>query len=135
MFMAVIRISLANRLIILLAAVILLFYGAMLAGGLPVDVFPDLNRPTVTLITEAEGLAPEEVERLVTFPIETSMNGMSGVERVRSVSSIGLSIVYIEFAWGTDIFRNLQQVTELLALVREKLPAKVEPRISPLTSI
>jgi len=135
MFTFLVGQSVRNRFLILALAGVLVLLGAFTVTRLPVDVFPDLNKPTVTIMTEAEGLAPVEVEQLVTFPIETTMNGMAGVERVRSVSSIGLSIVYIEFAWGTDIFRDRQQVGERLVLVREKLPAKVEPQMGPLTSI
>ncbi len=135
MFRTLVNASLRNRLFVLVAVAILVAYGSVSLGTVPVDVFPDLNKPTITLITEAEGLAAEEVEQLVTFPIETSMNGMPGVTRVRSVSTVGLSIVFVEFDWGTDIFLNRQQVTERLGLVREQLPADIVPQMAPISSI
>ena len=127
MFKFIVTNSLRNRLFVLAAAVVLVAYGAFTLPRMPVDVFPDLNRPTVNILTEADGLAPQEVEQLVTFPIETAMNGMPGVIRVRSVSGVGLSVVYVEFDWGVDIYRARQLVSERLALIREQLPRGVKP--------
>src|SRR3954454_16010981 len=135
MFTFLVTQSLRNRFLVFAIALVLVVWGAFTAAKLPVDVLPDLNRPTVTIMTEAQGLAPPEVEQLVSFVIETQMNGVPGVSRVRSVSGVGLSIVYVEFDWGTDIFRNRQLVAERLAQVQSQLPLNVTPQIGPISSI
>ena len=127
--------SLHNRLIVIIASLVLMGYGVFTLSRTPVDVFPDLNKPTVTVITEAGGMAAEEVEQLITFPLETVMNGLPGVESVRSVSSAGLSFIYVTFDWSTEIFRARQMVSERLSVMEEGLPKGVIPRMGPISSI
>src|SRR5574343_11727 len=127
--------SLGNRLLVIIASVVLMAYGGFTLSRTPVDVFPDLNKPTVTIVTEAGGMASEEVEQLITFPLETTMNGLPGVETIRSVSSAGLSFIYVTFNWSTDIFRARQLVSERLASMEEGLAEGVLPRMGPISSI
>jgi len=136
MLNAILKFSLHNRLLVLTSFALLSLFGTYVAFNMEVDVFPDLTAPTVVILTEAHGMAPEEVERLVTFPIETSVNGATNVRRVRSASSGGFSVIWVEFEWDTDIYRARQIVNEKLATIGETLPLGVgNPVMAPQSSI
>ncbi len=132
----ILSISLQNRLLILLGAVALSVLGAYSARTMNIDVFPDLTAPTVTILTEAHGMESEEVEKLVTYQLETALNGSPNMRRIRSSSAAGISIVWIDFEWGTDIYRARQIVSERIPMVRENLPAGTgAPTMAPISSI
>jgi Cu/Ag efflux pump CusA len=131
----IIRFSLANRLLVVSLSALTLVYGVLVLRRLDVDIFPDLNRPVVTIFAEAPGLAPEEVENLVTLPLETLVNGATNVQRVRSTTSPGLALLYVEFDWKTDVYVARQIVTERLQLAAGHLPDRVVPTIGPISSL
>ena len=135
MLNAILQFSLRQRLLVIASAIFLSGLGAWTAIGLPIDVFPDLDRPRVVIMTEAPGMAPEETEASVTFPIETAMNGGNGVQAVRSTSSVGLSIIYVEFGFGTNVHTARQIVNERLAMVAGRLPKHAKPQLAPISSI
>jgi CzcA family heavy metal efflux pump len=136
MINALIRWSLSNRLAVLIISCALLLGGAYMTVKMPVDVFPDLTAPMVTILVEGHGMAPEEMETLVTFPIETAVNGAADVRRVRSSTAVGFSTIWVEFEWGTDIYRARQTVTERMASVTDRLPDNVDPPIlAPMSSV
>ena len=132
----IIQYSLHNRLVVMIASIALLLWGSYTAHKMEVDVFPDLNAPTVVVMTEAQGMAPEEVERMVTFPIETAVNGATDVKSVRSSSTTGFSVVWVQFDWGTNIYTARQIVSEKLSTLGDVLPSNVgQPTLGPQSSI
>ncbi len=130
-----IRFSLAQRGFILMVAVVLMVFGVKKTMEMPVDVLPDLTKPTVTLLTEAPGYAPEEVETLITIPLENALMGVTGVNRVRTTNDIGLSLIFVEFDWDVDIYKARQFVQERLSGATETLPEGVTPYMTPVTSL
>ncbi|MCA9256648.1 MAG: efflux RND transporter permease subunit, partial [Phycisphaerales bacterium] len=135
MLQKLIRFSIDNAALVAMMAVLVIAAAVYLAPKMAVDVFPELNAPTVVIITESPGYAADEVEQYISFPIETSVNGLPGVRRVRSASAIGLSIVWVEFDWGVDIYRARYLVSERLTLAEERLPQDTHTQITPVTSI
>lgn len=135
MFDRIIRFSLSHRLLVLCVAAFLLVYGGWIIVELPIDVFPDLNRPTITILVETGGLAPEETEVLVVRPIEIGVNGVPGLTRVRSVSTVGVASIYLEFDWGVDTYRSRQLVAERMELIRKDLPKGVDAVMGPISSV
>ncbi|HMN69049.1 MAG TPA: efflux RND transporter permease subunit, partial [Bdellovibrionales bacterium] len=133
MFDAIIRFSLRNRLLVVATTCFVMVYGGLALQRLPIDVLPNLNRPTVNILTDARGMAPEEVELMISRPLETAINGTPGVTRIFSTSAIGISVVRVEFDWNTDLRDARLAVSERMQLV--KLPEGVEPVISPTSSI
>src|SRR6476660_3738473 len=127
---AVIRLSLRYRMLVVVVSLAVLAYGGYLTTTLPIDVFPDLDRPRVVVMTECPGLAPEEVETLVTYPLESSLLGATGVQDVRTQSGFGLSVVTVEFGWGTDVRAARQVVQERLATVAGDMPEGVRPQLA-----
>ena len=132
---ALIKFALHNRLLIVCLSLITLVAGSITMASLPIDIFPSLTRPRVTVMTECPGLSPEEVETLVTLPLEVAFNGATGVEAVRSSSGIGLSVIYVEFGWNTNIYVARQIVNERIAIVRDRMPETVKPELAPISSI
>ncbi len=136
MLSKIINWSLSNRAIVIYLTALILILGVYITSQIPVDVFPDLTAPTVSILTEAHGMAPEEIEILISFPIESALNGAANVRRVRSISAIGLSIVWVEFEWGMDIYNARQIVNEKLQQVAAQLPPESDPPfMAPISSL
>jgi len=135
MLNAVIRFALNNRLLIVVLSLAVLLYGSYITATLPIDVFPDLDRPRVVVLTECPGMAPQDVETLVTARLEEALLGAAGVEAVRSKSDVSLSVIDVEFGWDTSIYRARQVVQERLATVANQLPEDVRPQLGPISSL